>query len=75
MAKARNYKREYAEYQGTPTQIKRRAGRNKARRLMIKAGRVKKGDGMDVDHRDHNTSNNRPSNLRIMTKSKNRSIK
>lgn len=75
MAKARNYKKEYADYQGTPTQIKRRAGRNKARRLMIKAGKVHKGDGKDVDHKDHNTHNNSRSNLRIMSKHKNRSIK
>lgn len=72
---ARDYKKEYREYQGTPEQIKRRAGRNKARRLMIKAKRVKKGDGKDVDHRNKNTLDNRPSNLRIMSKSKNRSLK
>lgn len=72
---ARDYAKEYREYQGTPEQIKRRAGRNKARRLMIKKGKVKKGDGKDVDHVNKNTLDNRPSNLRIMPKSKNRSIK
>lgn len=72
---ARDYAKEYRDYQGTPEQIKRRAGRNKARRLMIKKGKVKKGDGKDVDHKNHNTHDNRPSNLRIMSKSKNRSIK
>jgi len=72
---ARDYAKEYREYQGTPEQIKRRAGRNKARRLMIKKGKVRKGDGKDVDHKNKNTLDNRPSNLRIMSKSKNRSIK
>ncbi len=72
---ARDYAKEYRDYQGTPEQIKRRAGRNKARRLMIQKGKVKKGDGNDVDHRNKNTLDNRPSNLRIMPKSKNRSIK
>lgn len=72
---ARDYKKEYRDYQGTPEQIKRRAGRNRARRLMIKEGKVKKGDGKDVDHKNHNTNDNRPSNLRIMSKHKNRSIK
>ena len=72
---ARDYAKEYRDYQGTPEQIKRRAGRNKARRLMIKVGRVKKGDGKDVDHRNKNTLDNRPSNLRIMSASKNRSLK
>ena len=32
---ARNYRQEYDRYQGTATQKKRRAARNKARRLMI----------------------------------------
>lgn len=72
---ARDYAKEYRDYQGTPEQIKRRAGRNKARRLMIKKGKVKKGDGKDVDHQNHDTWDNHPSNLRIMSKNKNRSIK
>jgi hypothetical protein len=48
---ARDYKREYANYQGKPEQIKNRAKRNAARAEMMKAGRVKKGDGKDVDHK------------------------
>ena len=56
----RNYKKEYANYQGTPEQIARRSSRNKARRAM--------GDkavkGMDVGHRDNNPLNNDPKNLR-----------
>lgn len=75
MAKKRDYAKEYRDYQGTPEQIKRRAGRNKARRLMIKAGKVRKGDGKDVDHKNHNTLDNRAKNLRIVSKHKNRSIK
>lgn len=71
----RDYAKEYRDYHGSPEQIKRRAGRNKARRLMIKKGKVRKGDGNDVDHRNHSTTDNRPSNLRIMSKSMNRSIK
>ena len=51
MAKARNYKREYALYQGTKEQIAKRSSRNKARRLMMKAGKAHKGDGKDVDHK------------------------
>ncbi len=68
----RNYKKEYANYQGKPEQIKNRAARNKARRLMEAKGRVRKGDGKDVDHKDMNPRNNSLSNLRIQTKSKNR---
>ncbi len=47
---ARNYKKEYAEYHGTPEQIANRAQRVKARRIMEKTGAAKKGDGKDVDH-------------------------
>ncbi len=48
---ARDYRREYDNYQGKPEQIKNRAKRNAARAKMMKAGRVAKGDGKDVDHK------------------------
>ena len=70
---ARDYASEYRNYQGTETQKKRRAMRNKARRMLAKTGRVKKGDGKDVDHLDKNPFNNARSNLRIRTQSSNRS--
>lgn len=73
MPTARNYKKEYRDFQGKPEQIKRRAERNTARSKMESAGRVRKGDGKDVDHRDRNTANNSKSNLRVMSKSANRS--
>lgn len=68
----RDYKKEYANYQGKPDQIKRRSSRNKARALMVARGMAKKGDGKDVDHRNRNPKDNRPSNLRIQSKSANR---
>ena len=34
----RNYKQEYARYQGTPAQKKRRAQRNKVRRRALASG-------------------------------------
>ena len=70
----RNYAKEYQNYQGTDVQKKRRAMRNKARRLMIKSGRATKGDGKDVHHKDSNPFNNARSNLKILNKSTNRSI-
>lgn len=73
MPRVRDYSKEYRDYHGKPEQIKRRAERNSARAKMEKAGRVRKGDGKDVDHKDHRTSNNRRSNLRVMSASKNRS--
>ena len=64
----RDYKKEYANYQGTPEQIARRSSRNKARRIM--------GDkavkGMDVGHKDNNPMNNDPSNLKNEEPSDNR---
>ena len=71
---ARNYKKEYANYQGTDKQKKRRAMRNKARRMLEKKGKVKKGDGKDVHHKDGNPMNSKTSNLSVRNKSKNRSF-
>tara|TARA_R100001369_G_scaffold3894_1_gene11828 strand:+ start:400 stop:624 length:225 start_codon:yes stop_codon:yes gene_type:complete len=71
----RNYRKEYDNYQGTKEQKKDRAGRNKARRRLTKSGRVEKGDGKDVDHKDRNPRNNNKKNLRVVSKSKNRSFK
>lgn len=72
----RNYRREYDTYQGTDVQKKRRAKRNAARNALMKTGAVKKGDGKDVDHKiplSKGGSNTR-SNLRVQTKSNNRSF-
>ena len=69
----RNYKKEYKNYQGKTEQKKRRAMRNKVRRIMERAGKVKKGDGKDVHHKDGNPQNNSRSNLAITSKSYNRS--
>lgn len=67
-------RKEYANYQGKPDQIKKRASRNAARRKLAKQGKVKKGDGKDVDHKSGNPKNNKSSNLRVQSKSKNRSF-
>lgn len=73
MAK-RNYRKEYDNYQGSPEQIANRSTRNKARRIMEKKGAVKKGDGKDVDHKKGVKAGNAASNLRVQTKSENRSF-
>lgn len=72
---ARNYKKEYENYQGKPDQIKKRAMRNAARDEMAKKGKVKKGDGMDVDHtKPLVKGGNNNTGLRVVPKSKNRSF-
>lgn len=70
--KARDYKKEYRDYHGKPEQRKRRSNRVLSRRKMIKAGKAKKGDGKDVDHKDRNPANRAFSNLRLQSKKKNR---
>ena len=72
---SRNYRQEYDRYQGTAKQKKRRAGRNKARRIMIANGKAKKGDGKDVAHKDNNPKNNKSKNLKMQSKRLNRSFK
>lgn len=69
----RNYRQEYDRFHNSPKQKKRRAQRNKARRIMTRLGRVSKGDGKDVDHKSRNTANNSLGNLRVQSKSTNRS--
>lgn len=64
-----------AKYNSKPEQVKRRAQRNAARAKMMKAGKVRKGDGKDVAHKDNNTANNSSSNLAVQSKAKNRSFK
>ena len=71
---ARNYRKEYDNYQGKTAQKKRRDMRNRVRRMMEREGKVKKGDGKDIHHRDGNPMNFKKSNLSIKNKSKNRSF-
>lgn len=67
--------RAQAKYNSKPEQIKKRAERNAARRKMMAAGKVRKGDGKDVAHKNNNTANNSMSNLAVQSKAKNRSFK
>jgi len=68
----RDYKLEYKNYHSKSKQKKNRAGRNGARAIMKK----KLGSsilGRDVDHKDRNPTNNSSNNLRLQSKSTNRS--
>ncbi len=71
----RNYKAEYNNYHAQPEQVKNRAERVKARRMMEKTGAVTKGDGKDVDHKKplRSGGTTTKSNLRVRSKSANRS--
>lgn len=66
----RNYKKEYKNYHSKPIQKKRRAARNKARRIMG----LKRGDKREVDHIKplSKGGSNSKSNLRIVSRKTNR---
>ena len=65
VAKKRDYKKEYQNYQGTPEQIANRSQRNKARREYEKAHGAQPS-AVDVGHKKAIISGgtNTPSNLR-----------
>ena len=71
----RDYKRENEKYNSKPEQKKRRAARNKARAQLEREGKVKKGDGKDVNHKrplSKGGSNSRK-NLSVSSQKANRS--
>ena len=70
---ARDYRKEYDQYHAKPEQRANRSSRNKARTTMAKLGRVKLGDGKEVDHKNGNPKDNKRSNLSVMSRSRNRS--
>ena len=69
----RNYRKEYDNYHSSPEQKKNRASRNAARALIKKKKGTKAVQGKDVHHKDRNPKNNSIANLRIKSKSANRS--
>jgi len=63
-------------YNSRPEQKKNRAARNKARRIMVAAGKAKKGDGKDVGHVKAISKGglSQMYNLQMQSKAKNRSF-
>jgi hypothetical protein len=72
----RKYRQEYKTSQSSEDEKKRRAARNAARNKLEDEGRVKKGDGKDIDHKKPliKGGGNGKSNLRVVSKSVNRSF-
>lgn len=62
------------KYNSQPAQKKRRAERNASRAEMVHAGKAHKGDGKDVDHKNHKTGDKSMKNLQVISKSKNRAM-
>lgn len=72
----RDYKKERDKYHSKPEQMANNRARKKARRDLEAEGKVKPFDGKDVDHKTplkHGGSNGR-NNLRVQSKSTNRSV-
>lgn len=63
---------EYRKYHASKRMKEERALRNKNRRQAIREGRVKKGDGKHIDHKDGNPRNNSRKNLRVVSAKRNR---
>ena len=73
--KDRKYTGAAAAYEARPEQKKNRAMRNAARAKLMKAGKVKKGDGKDVAHvvaMDKGGTNKQ--GVRVESRAKNRSF-
>jgi len=70
--KIRDYRKEYDDYHGKPDEIARRAARNKARAKKVKERKGFLSPIYEVDHKDNNPENNSPSNLRVVSRHKNR---
>lgn len=62
------------KYNSKPSSKKDRASRNSARSEAMKDGRVRKGDGKDIDHRNSNPRDNSKGNTQVMSRSKNRAM-
>jgi hypothetical protein len=64
------------KYEAQPEQVKNRVARNAARRKLMKAGKVSKGDGKDVAHvKAFDKGGTNKDGLRVVSKSANRSFK
>ena len=68
----RNYAKEN-KWQAQPEQVARRVARNAARRKAIREGRVRKGDGKELDHVGyHRTGSLRNVPTRVTSRAANR---
>lgn len=67
-------KRKNSGYDARPENVAKRTKNNQARSMLEKEGKVRKGDGKDVDHKKplRSGGSNARSNLRVQDASKNR---
>ena len=72
---AKGVAHEYSRFQSSKKAKRERAARNRNRREAEREGRVHKGDGKEIDHKDSSASHNSKSNLRVVSRTFNRSRK
>lgn len=67
----------YRKYHASDRAKKQRAARNRARREAEEAGKVRKGDGKEVDHKRalSNGGSTAKSNTRVISRKRNRSYR
>jgi 5-methylcytosine-specific restriction endonuclease McrA len=67
-------KRQVEGYNARPENVAKRVKNNQARADLMKEGKVRKGDGMDVDHKRplRSGGSNARSNLRVISAKRNR---
>lgn len=70
---AEGVEHEYSRFQSSKKAKKDRASRNKARREALREGKVHRGDNKEVHHSDSNPQNSSKSNLRVVSRTFNRS--
>lgn len=64
-------KEAYRNWKSSTTELKKQRNRNKNRRKAMKKGKVSKGDGTHIDHKDGNALNNKSSNLKVISAKEN----
>ena len=64
---------EHEVFQSSPEAKKANSSRVSARKKAIRSGRVHRGDGKELDHKNSNPLDNSPSNIRVLSRKANRS--
>lgn len=70
---AAGIRHEHETFQSSPEAKKANSARVSARKKAIRKGIVHKGDGRELDHKDSNPLNNSSSNIRVISRTANRS--
>ena len=70
---AAGIRHEHEAFQSSPEAKRANSARVSARKKAIREGRVSLHDGRELDHRNSDPTDNRPSNLRVISRTANRS--